>query len=134
MNQNNAAVVLHDTGKRKAAAGRAARFLLMFVLAFGAQAAMAAGGFSEATGPLEKVRDTIYTIVGIVATIALPDHAALDRTALPAADYIFVTEKDAAKLPPPPHAPSNIWVLPIDAQITPDLADWVLAELGIQAA
>ena len=77
MNQNNAAVVLHDTGKRKAAAGRAARFLLMFVLAFGAQAAMAAGGFSEATGPLEKVRDTIYTIVGIVATIALLWQCAL---------------------------------------------------------
>lgn len=72
--------------------------------------------------------------VPLAHTIALPDHAALDRTALPAADYIFVTEKDAAKLPPPPHAPSNIWVLPIDAQITPDLADWVLAELGIQAA
>lgn len=50
MNQNNAAVVLHDTGKRKAAAGRAARFLLMFVLAFGAQAAMAAGGFSGVSG------------------------------------------------------------------------------------
>ena len=72
--------------------------------------------------------------IPLAHTIALPDHAALDRTALPAADYIFVTEKDAAKLPPPPHAPSNIWVLPIDAQITPDLADWVLAELGIQAA
>ena len=70
----------------------------------------------------------------IAQTIALPDHAALDIAALPPADYIFVTEKDAAKLPPPPHAPSNIWVLPIDAQITPDLADWVLAELGIQAA
>ena len=77
MNQNNAAVVLHDTGKRKAAIGSAARFLLMFVLAFGAQAAMAAGGFSEATGPLEKVRDTIYTIVGIVATIALLWQCAL---------------------------------------------------------
>lgn len=70
----------------------------------------------------------------IAQAIALPDHAALDIAALPTADYIFVTEKDAAKLPPPPHAPSNIWVLPIDAQITPDLADWVLAELGIQAA
>ena len=72
--------------------------------------------------------------IPLAHTIALPDHAALDIAALPTADYIFVTEKDAAKLPPPPHAPSNIWVLPIDAQITPDLADWVLAELGIQAA
>ena len=70
----------------------------------------------------------------IAQTIALPDHAALDIAALPTADYIFVTEKDVAKLPPPDKAPANIWVLPIDAQIAPDLADWVLAELGIEAA
>ena len=83
----------------------------------------------------QRFFDSLTTLgIPLAHTIALPDHAALDRTALPAADYIFVTEKDAAKLPPPPHAPSNIWVLPIDAQITPDLADWVLAELGIQAA
>lgn len=83
----------------------------------------------------QRFFDSLTTLgIPLAHTIALPDHAALDRTALPAADYIFVTEKDAAKLPPSPHAPSNIWVLPIDAQITPDLADWVLAELGIQAA
>ena len=72
--------------------------------------------------------------IPLAQTIALPDHAALNITALPAADYIFVTEKDAAKLPPLPHAPAPIWVLPIEAQITPDLADWVLAELGMEAA
>lgn len=66
----------------------------------------------------------------LAQTLALPDHAAFDTTALPAADYIFVTEKDAAKLPPPDKAPANIWVLPIDAQIAPDLAAWVLAQLG----
>ena len=66
----------------------------------------------------------------IAQTIALPDHAALNIAALPPADYIFVTEKDAAKLPPPDKAPANIWVLPIEAQITPDLADWVLAQLA----
>ena len=72
--------------------------------------------------------------IPLAQTIALPDHAALNITALPAADYIFVTEKDAAKLPPPDKAPANIWVLLIDAQIAPDLADWVLAELGMEAA
>jgi len=66
----------------------------------------------------------------LAQTLALPDHAAFDTTALPAADYIFVTEKDAAKLPPPDKAPANIWVLPIGAQIAPDLADWVLAQLA----
>ena len=70
----------------------------------------------------------------LAQTLALPDHAAFDITALPAADYIFVTEKDAAKLPPPDKAPANIWVLPIDAQIAPDLAAWVLARLDIKAA
>ena len=70
----------------------------------------------------------------LAQTLALPDHAAFDTTALPAADYIFVTEKDAAKLPPPDKAPANIWVLPIDAQIAPDLAAWVLARLDIKAA
>ena len=41
-------------------------------------------------------------------------------------------EKDAAKLPP--DAPANIWVLPVRARITPDLADWVIRKLGLQAA
>lgn len=66
------------------------------------------------------------------ATVALPDHAAVTPTDLPAADYVFVTEKDAAKLPA--DAPGHIWVLPVDACIEPDLADWVIRKLSLQAA
>lgn len=70
--------------------------------------------------------------IPLAQTIALPDHAVMNLAALPPADYIFITEKDAAKLPA--KVPENIWVLPIEAQITPDLADWVLKKLKIQAA
>lgn len=77
MSQNKADLVLHDTGKRKMAVSSASRFLLMFVLAFGVEAAMAAGGFTQATGTLEKVRDTIYAVTGVCATIALLWQCAL---------------------------------------------------------
>lgn len=59
----------------------------------------------------------------LAQTQILSDHAVLDTAALPQADYVFVTEKDAAKLPA--DAPQNVWVLPIHAIITPDLADFV---------
>ncbi|MDK4685615.1 tetraacyldisaccharide 4'-kinase [Kingella negevensis] len=62
-------------------------------------------------------------------TVALPDHAAINVADLPVADYVFITEKDAAKLPE--NVPENVWVLPIRAEIEPDLGDWVLWKLGI---
>ena len=67
----------------------------------------------------------------LAETRILPDHALLNLATLPHADYVFITEKDAAKLPP--NAPENLWVLPIRANITPDLATAVLVKLGIQA-
>lgn len=60
-------------------------------------------------------------------THALPDHAVLDLNNLPRADVLFITEKDAAKLPA--HVPEHIWVLPIEAHIIPDLAQWVCTQL-----
>lgn len=62
-------------------------------------------------------------------TRAFADHAAIDPSQLPAADYVFITEKDAAKLPAT--APQNVWVLPIHAIITPDLAGFVCRRLGL---
>ena len=44
---------------------------LAAVLVFGAQAAMAAGGFDQANKIVENIRDGIYTIVGIVCTVLL---------------------------------------------------------------
>ena len=63
-------------------------------------------------------------------TITLPDHASIHLDQLPAADYIFITEKDAAKLPQ--NTPNHIWVLPIYASIEPDLAQAVLTRLAHQ--
>lgn len=81
----------------------------------------------------ERFFQTLRTLgITPTETLALPDHAAINPAKLPPADYIFITEKDAAKLPP--DAPANIWVLPVRARITPDLADWVIRKLGLQAA
>lgn len=72
--------------------------------------------------------------LGIVLneTRVLPDHAALCANDLPPADHVFITEKDAVKLSPP--FAENVWVLPIIAEIQPDLADAVLHKLRFQAA
>lgn len=60
-------------------------------------------------------------------TRVLPDHAVLDVNDLPDADYVFITEKDAVKLSE--NVPNHIWVLPISATITPDLAAAVWQKL-----
>lgn len=65
----------------------------------------------------------------LAQTQVLPDHAALNPAELPQADYVFVTEKDAAKLPP--DTPEEVWVLPIRAIIRPDLADFVIGRLHL---
>lgn len=58
----------------------------------------------------------------------LPDHASLSADNLPAADAVFITEKDAVKLMPSA-CTENVWVLPVCAIIRPDLADFVLSRL-----
>ncbi|MDO4433153.1 MAG: tetraacyldisaccharide 4'-kinase [Alysiella sp.] len=60
-------------------------------------------------------------------TRVFPDHAQIDVRDLPSADYVFITEKDAVKLPRP--APENVWVLPVYAIISPDLSDFVIKQL-----
>lgn len=69
--QKNAVFRLFDAVRRMPTNIRLLRFLLIFVLTFGTQYALAAGGFNQGTDILEKIRDTIYVLVGIVATIAL---------------------------------------------------------------
>lgn len=62
-------------------------------------------------------------------THTLPDHAHINPTDLSSeADYIFMTEKDAIKLPN--HVPNNIWILPIRANIQPDLGTWIKSTLN----
>lgn len=65
-------------------------------------------------------------------TRILPDHAAIDWADLPRADYVFITEKDAVKLPK--NAPNHVWVLPIVANVLPDLAAAVWQKLQNKCA
>ena len=59
----------------------------------------------------------------------LPDHANLSIETLPHADYLFITEKDAVKLPQ--SVGDHIWVLPINADIQPNLSDWLMLKLKL---
>lgn len=68
--------------------------------------------------------------LGVQATLhAFADHHAFTATDLSniSADMIVVTEKDATKLKA--LNDGRIWVLPVDAQLTPDLANWITLRL-----
>ncbi|UOO89204.1 tetraacyldisaccharide 4'-kinase [Vitreoscilla massiliensis] len=74
--------------------------------------------------PEQFVQSLQQAQVNYVDLLSLPDHALLDWQSLPSGiEGIITTEKDAVKwqglLPLP------VWVLPIDATIMPDLAEWV---------
>lgn len=66
---------------------------------------------------------------------AFPDHHAFLPSDLvfPGADALLMTEKDAVKCHA--FAPPETWVLPVEAQLDPDLAQWLLEKLnGCQTA
>lgn len=63
------------------------------------------------------------------ATYSFADHGQIDFAVCEHADYIFITEKDAVKLPE--NKLSNIWVLPICAIIQPDLGGWVIQQCSL---
>ncbi len=76
-------------------------------------------------GRPQKFFDTVHAMGFAPAqTIALPDHYPLTSAALPVADVLIITEKDAVKLAGQ-NCP-NVWVLPVCAIIKPDLAERVL--------
>ena len=63
-------------------------------------------------------------------TRAFPDHHVFTAADLPAdVDAIIVTAKDAVKLQCINHA--KLWVLPVEACVMPDLAEWILLQLDI---
>lgn len=84
----------------------------------------------------ERFFDTLRGL-GIVLdeTVSLPDHAGIRPEDFPAADAVFITEKDAVKLKPS-GGTGNVWVLPVCAIIEPDLAAFVIGRLksGTQSA
>ncbi len=63
-------------------------------------------------------------------TQAFPDHHAFRPSDLDlrGAEALLMTEKDAVKCQA--FAPPETWVLPVDAQLDPDLAHWVLEKLN----
>ncbi|MBV8645950.1 tetraacyldisaccharide 4'-kinase [Paludibacterium sp.] len=66
--------------------------------------------------------------IPLARTLAFPDHHAFSEADLPRdVDAIIMTGKDAVKMRHLNH--DKLWVLPIRAQIVPDLADWILARL-----
>lgn len=66
--------------------------------------------------------------IALSQTVALPDHSTITSADLPPADIIIITEKDAVKLS---HSDNRaaLWVLPLAAVLTPDLADFVCARV-----
>ncbi|WP_373740911.1 tetraacyldisaccharide 4'-kinase [Neisseria sp.] len=77
----------------------------------------------------ERFFDTLRGMgIRVDATVSLPDHAAVSAADFPAADAVFITEKDAVKLKPSA-ATGNVWVLPVCAIIEPDLAGFVAGRL-----
>lgn len=65
-----------------------------------------------------------------IQTHAFPDHHAFQPSdlAFAGADVLLMTEKDAVKCQA--FAPPETWVLPVEAQLDPDLAQWVVEKLN----
>ena len=63
-------------------------------------------------------------------THVFPDHHAFQPSDLvfAGADALLMTEKDAVKCTA--FAPPETWVLPVEAQLDPDLAQWVVEKLN----
>ncbi len=68
-------------------------------------------------------------------THAFPDHHVFQPSdlAFADADALLMTEKDAVKCQA--FAPPETWVLPVEAQVAPDLAQWLVEKInGCQAS
>jgi len=65
-----------------------------------------------------------------VQTHAFPDHHAFQPSdlAIAGADALLMTDKDAVKCQA--FAPPETWVLPVEAQLEPDLAQWLVEKLN----
>ncbi|NHQ86609.1 tetraacyldisaccharide 4'-kinase [Iodobacter sp. HSC-16F04] len=72
--------------------------------------------------------NTLKTLGLVFSEHAFADHHAFVAADLPDADIIVVTEKDAVKLAV--LADVRIWVLPVIAELTPDLAGWLGTEIA----
>jgi tetraacyldisaccharide 4'-kinase len=68
--------------------------------------------------------------ISISQSLAFDDHHEFVAGDIPSGfDAVLVTEKDAVKLQK--FTLSNIWVLPVDATISPNLANWLMTQLKL---
>jgi tetraacyldisaccharide 4'-kinase len=74
-------------------------------------------------GNPERFFTTLHDLGLVFSKHAFADHHAFSAADLPDADIIVVTEKDAVKLAA--LADVRIWVLPVSASLSPDLAAWL---------
>lgn len=79
-------------------------------------------------GNPERFFTTLHTLGLVFSKHAFADHHAFSAADLPDADIIVVTEKDAVKLAV--LADVRIWVLPVSAVLTPDLAAWLSMKIA----
>ena len=79
----------------------------------------------------ERFFDSLWNMgITLNQTVALPDHADIATADLPNADAVIITEKDAVKFLDDLNL-NHVWVLPVCAIIEPDLAEFVLEQLGL---
>ncbi len=82
-------------------------------------------------GAPQKFFDTLHSL-GIIPKhyLSFPDHHDYYRDDIPDGfDFILTTEKDAVKLRTFDLA--NVWIVPVDATIKPDLGDWLIRQLQL---
>jgi tetraacyldisaccharide 4'-kinase len=100
---------------------------------FGAKPVLALAGI----GHPERFFNTLQGLgFSLQHCLRFPDHHDFSPADLPAGDSpIIVTSKDAVKLRRVIHDAAQrarLWVLPVTAQLTPDLAGWLLSRLKIR--
>lgn len=83
-------------------------------------------------GSPERFFQTVKQMgIQVERTLAFPDHHFFSASDLPSdADVVLVTTKDAVKLQAFNHG--KLWVLPVYAELTPDLASWIIGQLKIE--
>lgn len=85
----------------------------------------------SAIGNPDRFFSTLKTLgISNFQEYIFPDHHYFQYSDIPNnVDIIIVTSKDAVKLKQ--CLQNNIWVLPVQAHVNPDLATWILKRLGI---
>jgi len=88
-------------------------------------------------GHPERFFNTVRSLgLTLEQTLVYPDHHPFSAADMPAGELpVLVTSKDAVKLRRVIHDAAQrarLWVLPVTAELTPDLAGWLLSRLKIK--